>query len=391
MIYLDNAATTKISPEVLEAMMPYLTEAYGNAGSLHSLGRQAANAVDNARQQVADFLNCKPENIIFTSGGSEANNLAIKGVANYLLDIHKTGILASNVEHDSIFNALREIKEQFHSYFLPVNAGCIADADKLCDMLMRFSNSGAPIGLVSIMHTNNITGAINNIRLLSEVSHNKGALFHTDCVQAAGFSDIDVENLNCDFLSISGHKIHAPKGIGALYVKDRSVLSPIISGGSAQEFGLRGGTENVAGIVGFGMACEISKRNRIQNQNCIKLYRREFSETLYDEFKRVDMSDILHFNAYEHRGKVVNFRIDGIDAQALLLILDTRGVCVSAGSACQSHESIANKSLLAIGLTEEQARQSIRVSFSNYNTVDEVRMAAHLIVECVQAIRGLES
>ena len=389
MIYLDNAATTKISPEVLDAMMPYLTYSYGNAGSLYGLGREAAKAVDNARQQVADFLNCNPGNIIFTSGGSESNNLAIKGVAKYLLSRHKTGILVSNVEHDSIFNALEEIKEQFHSYFLPVNSECIAEAGKLQDILMRKSNSDTPIGLVSVMHTNNITGAVNNVKLLSDVSHNKGALFHTDCVQASGFADINAVDLNCDFLSISGHKIHAPKGTGALYVKDRSKLNSLISGGSAQEFGLRGGTENVAGIVGFGMACEIAKRDRIQNRKRIEACCGEFENAIYNEFRKSDMSNILKFNTSPPHSKVVNFMIDSVDAQALLLMLDVRGICVSAGSACQSHESIANKTLLAIGLTEEQARQSIRVSFGDCNTVEEARVAARNIAECAKMIRGL--
>ena len=248
MIYLDNAATTKVLPEVLDAMMPYLTTNYGNAGSLHKLGREASSAIETARQQVADFLNCQPENIIFTSGGSEANNLAIKGVATYLLSKGKTGIATSAVEHDSVFNALRDLKRGFYPITIPVNRGCICDSIALEDSLRAMSNSSSPIGLVSVMYANNITGAINNVEKLASIAHNKGAMFHTDCVQAAGFNELDVKKIGCDFLSLSGHKIHAPKGVGALYVKDRSKLSPLISGGSAQEFGLRGGTENVAGI-----------------------------------------------------------------------------------------------------------------------------------------------
>lgn len=388
MIYLDNAATTAVLPEVLDSMMPYLTDNYGNAGSLHSLGRVAARAIGEARQQVADFLNCKPENIIFTSGGSEANNLAIKGVAPYLKKIGKTGIVTSNVEHDSVYNALREIKGEFHTHFLPVNSNCCIHLSNLCNVLRENSNTKHPIGLVSIMHTNNITGVLNNVYGLAGVAHNKGALFHTDCVQAAGYDTLDVNEIDCDFMSLSGHKIYAPKGTGALYVKDRDKLSPLISGGSAQEFGLRGGTENVAGIVGFGKACEIANKNGRQTRDTIGKCCSTFVANLVYVFEKYGIRELLEFNSIAN--KIVNFRVSGIDAQTLLLLLDTKGVCVSAGSACQSRESKPNKTLLAIGLSDEEARQSIRVSFSGYNTADEVRMAAHIIAGCVNSIVGMK-
>lgn len=388
MIYLDNAATTKVLPEVLDAMMPYLTTNYGNAGSLHKLGREASSAIETARQQVADFLNCQPENIIFTSGGSEANNLAIKGVATYLLSKGKTGIATSAVEHDSVFNALRDLKRGFYPITIPVNRGCICDSIALEDSLMAMSNSSSPIGLVSVMYANNITGAINNVEKLASIAHNKGAMFHTDCVQAAGFNELDVKKIGCDFLSLSGHKIHAPKGVGALYVKDRSKLSPLISGGSAQEFGLRGGTENVAGIVGFGKACEIAYKNGRQTRDTIGKFCSTFVANLIYVFEKYGIRELLEFNSIAN--KIVNFRVSGIDAQTLLLLLDTKGVCVSAGSACQSRESKPNKTLLAIGLSDEEARQSIRVSFSGYNTADEVRMAAHIIAGCVNSIVGMK-
>ena len=388
MIYLDNAATTKVLPEVLDAMMPYLTTNYGNAGSLHKLGREASSAIETARQQVADFLNCQPENIIFTSGGSEANNLAIKGVATYLLSKGKTGIATSAVEHDSVFNALRDLKRGFYPITIPVNRGCICDSIALEDSLRAMSNSSSPIGLVSVMYANNITGAINNVEKLASIAHNKGAMFHTDCVQAAGFNELDVKKIGCDFLSLSGHKIHAPKGVGALYVKDRSKLSPLISGGSAQEFGLRGGTENVAGIVGFGKACEIANKNGRQTRDTIGKCCSTFVANLIYVFEKYGIRELLEFNSIAN--KIVNFRVSGIDAQTLLLLLDTKGVCVSAGSACQSRESKPNKTLLAIGLSDEEARQSIRVSFSGYNTADEVRMAAHIIAGCVNSIVGMK-
>ena len=269
-----------------------------------------------------------------------------------------------------------------------LNRGCICDSIALEDSLRAMSNSSSPIGLVSVMYANNITGAINNVEKLASIAHNKGAMFHTDCVQAAGFNELDVKKIGCDFLSLSGHKIHAPKGVGALYVKDRSKLSPLISGGSAQEFGLRGGTENVAGIVGFGKACEIANKNGRQTRDTIGKCCSTFVANLVYVFEKYGIRELLEFNSIAN--KIVNFRVSGIDAQTLLLLLDTKGVCVSAGSACQSRESKPNKTLLAIGLSDEEARQSIRVSFSGYNTADEVRMAAHIIAGCVNSIVGMK-
>lgn len=384
MIYLDNAATTQIRPEVIEAMMPYLTTEYGNPGSLYSIGRNAAQAVAKARQQVAGLLNCEPEHIVFTSGGSEANNLVIKGVSQYLCDDMRRHVLTDKTEHDSLLKAITD-SPLYAGDFAEVNRYGEVDANAFRNALTYNT------GLASIMLANNITGRYNLIRPLVEIARERGILFHTDCVQAAGFYDLDVENLGCDFLSISGHKIHAPKGVGALYIKDKQFLAPLISGGEHQEFGLRGGTENVASIVGFGVACEMAKNYRSQNRDAILKLKQEFMSRLYGELTERGLLKICHLNAYQYYNKIVNVRFDGVDAQTLVIMADTMGVCLSAGSACQSKNNAPNPTLVAIGLTPEQARQSVRISFSELNTIEEMGEAARIIAECVQKLRGMSN
>ena len=249
MIYLDNAATTQLDPRVLESMMPYLMTQYGNAGTLYRFGRAANEAIQEARARVARFIGAGPDSIIFTSGGSEANNLVFHGVRDYLKRIGRTHVLVSAVEHDSVLRAAESlIKDGFDVEYIPVlGNGTVPSA--AVERALR-----ADTGLVSVMYVNNETGVENPVGDIGSICLKHGVLFHTDCVQAAGCHPIDTTSIGCDFLSISAHKIHGPKGTGALYAKDSSILSPLIYGGHDQEFGLRGGTENVAGIVGFGRA-----------------------------------------------------------------------------------------------------------------------------------------
>lgn len=401
MIYLDNAATTQINTEVFETMIPYLTTEYGNAGSLYSLGRKAAEAIRVARAQVASLLNCKPDNIIFTSGGSEANNLAIKGVQPYLKEHKKMIAISSISEHDSVIRALigeqdpmkddaykkNYIANHFLTRLLPVNRHGVVDINALRENMILDMT-----GIVSIMYANNVVGSINPVKEIAEICHENGAIFHTDCVQTAGFHKLDVEEIGCDLMSISGHKIHAPKGVGALYVRDRSLLSSLISGGSAQEFGLRSGTENVAGIVGFGKACELANNYRSQSHETILQVKDTFIKELTAQVDtNRTLHNLCHINSFEYDSKVVNFRFDDIDAQTLVLMLDNEGVCVSAGSACQSHESKANRVLVAMGLTENEARQSIRVSFSELSTEREAVKAVEKIIKCVETLISLSN
>lgn len=392
MIYLDNAATTKISPEVIDAMMPYLKEEYGNAGSMHELGRRAANAIAKARQQVASLIGCEPRQVIFTSGGSEANNLVFTGLRPYLLSNGKTHIITTAVEHDSVLKAVRSacdplccntenvIKSAFYASFLGVNRNCEVSVQDLQKEITEYT------GLASIMYVNNETGAVNPIKNISEVCQKKKVLLHTDCVQAAGFQKINVMELGCDFLSISSHKIYAPKGVGALFVKDLSLLSPMIHGGTEQEFGYRGGTENVAGIVGFGTACEIIQRDFEVNKKKMANLLLLFKKTLIEQLERYNLKQLLHINSPDTNSKILNIRFDNIDGQTLLLMLDAKNIYVSAGSACRSRELKPSHVLLAMGLLEDEARDSIRVSLSHMQESSEILYAAKEMARCVATL-----
>lgn len=389
MIYLDNAATTQIAPEVLEAMMPYLTDEYGNAGSLYALGRRAADAIARAREQVADCIGARAEQIIFTSGGTEANNLVFKGLAPYLKAQGKTHLVTTKTEHDSVLNTVKEmcIKYGFYVSYLDVNDNGRVPVG-IAEGIQGTTNENT--GLVSMMYVNNEIGSVNHIQQACMIAHEKGVLFHTDCVQALGSIEIDVERLGCDFLSISSHKIHGAKGVGALYVRNPELLSSLITGGEEQEFGYRGGTENVAGIVGFGKACELTKQNFEQNRNRVMYLKKLFYDVLLHNLTEYGLGAYLHFNGISpyHNGKILNLRFEGVDAQTLVLYLDTKGVCVSAGSACRSHESEPSKVLLAIGLTPEEARNSVRFSFSHYLTDEQVFEAAKITASAIQVLGG---
>lgn len=388
MIYLDNAATTKMYPEVLKTMLPYMKEQYGNAGTLYTLGREAGEAIDKARHQVACLLKCSPENIIFTSGGTESNNAVIFGLRRYLIEQEKTQIISSKVEHDSIIHALYALSQEnkmlikpvFDVHLLGVNRECRVEIE---DLEKSISDK---TGLVSIMFVNNETGAQNPVEEIGELCKQNGVLFHTDCVQAAGLQDIDVGKINCDFMSISSHKIHGPKGIGALYIRNKNVLNPIIHGGTSQEFGLRGGTENVANIVGFGEACEMAQDNLKFNQVLIHNIVSKFIDAIYYYAEEADLSENIRFNLVENQTKTLSMLIKNCDAQTLVLMLDNFGVCVSAGSACRSSLNEPSRVLTAMGLSDDEARSTIRISFSTLNTQVEVVDAAREIITCAKQL-----
>jgi len=361
-------------------MMPYLTDEYGNAGTLYSLGQRAAAAISNARSQAASLFGCAPDHVIFTSGGSESNNTVFKGLRHKLLEQGKTHLVVSAVEHDSVLKAAQSLtKDGFDiTYIQPDEKGCIPC--KRVEAAIRRNT-----GLVSVMYVNNETGAVNDIAAIGEICRRYSVLFHSDCVQAAGQCDIEVEKLLMDFASVSSHKIHGPKGVGALYVRDKNIM-PLICGGSEQEFGCRGGTENVAGIVGFGQACESSLENPREDLIQVSMLKQRFYTTLLDELKEhgVDKSRI-HVNgmAVVSPGKILNIRVDGVDGETLLLMLDAKGIYVSAGSACRSHEAEPSHVLTAMGLSNEEARSSIRISFSKFNAFDEVAEAAKEFALCI--------
>lgn len=387
MIYLDNASTTRVADEVLEAMQPWFADNYGNPGSIHGAGRKAKVAVDTARKQVGRLFGCDPEHIVFTSGGTEGNNLVIKGLAERLRAQGKTHMVISAVEHDSVRKAAESlIKHGFELSFAEPDEGGRITSDSVVRVLRPDT------GFVSVVHTNNETGIVNEIPEIGDVCLSRNILFHSDCVQAAGETSVNVDDLRVDFATISSHKIYGPKGVGAIYSRDMELM-PLISGGVNQEFGLRGGTENVPGIVGFGAACELAKNDLTFSELNLTMRKQEFVKTLLDTLNMSGnwKDSGVAFNANSHLapGKILSVRTDGVFGETLVLMLDTMDIYVSAGSACRSHEAAPSPALLASGLTEEQARSTIRVSFSKYSTQEEVCRAAIGMAACIQTLRAI--
>lgn len=398
MIYLDNSATTPIHPEVLKAMMPYLKGGYGNAGAVYRIGRESAKAIQKAREQVAQLFNASADQIVFTSGGSEGNNMVFSyGMRCMLEERGKKHVVISQIEHDSVYEAATHmfkpsgkvnIKDDFYTQFIHTKSDGTVDVRHLEALL----DDDESIGLVSVMYVNNETGAVNPINHIGEMCRERGIMFHTDCVQAAGCHAIDTNTIGCDFATISGHKIHAPKGIGAIYIKDKTLARSLIYGGANQEFGLRGGTENVAGIVGLGKACDLICSDFGTQRVTVSLLKRLFYGNMISYLKKVNLEDRIHVNGASvgDVGKTLNLRIENIDSETLLLMLDAKGVCISAGSACHSHKSEPSRVLTAMGLSEDEARDSVRISFSSTNTPAEVEEAAAIFSSCIEALAGLQ-
>lgn len=380
MIYLDNAATTKIDPEVLDAMLPYLTTEYGNAGALYDLGLNAKKAVEKAREQVASFLNAEsPEQIIFTSGGTESNNTVIHNWEALSLETKNQCFITSSIEHDSVARPIEFLRTArgYMTFYVDCDRNGKIDLLELERLVKTYE--GAP--MVNVMYMNNEIGSINPIPEIGDICNKYNAYLHTDCVQAAGCIKLDVQEMKCSSLSISSHKIHGPKGIGALYCKDTNRLSPLVLGGHEQEFGMRGGTENVAGIVGFGKACEIASKCSDYTTDLKRL----FWDRLINNMERVRSAWIVSENANSAHtpGKILSFRVHGVDAETMVLMLGARGVCISSGSACRNHEQKPSNVLLSIGLSPEAARESLRVSFSKFNTVRDVIDAVSVISDLI--------
>lgn len=377
MIYLDNASTTRPDPSLQNIINKYLFEEFGNPGSLHSAGESAKEAIELSRTHISDFLHTTPENIIFTSSGSEANTMAILGLEKYLKSINKTHIITSKYEHHSVLNSFKEMESRgFNVTYINTPRGEV-DVRELKNSIKDNT------GLVSIMYVNNEVGTINEIEKIYRICKSRGILFHSDCVQAAGHLDVAVGE-TADIITISGHKLHAPKGIGCVCANNIHIISNIIYGGK-QELGLRPGTENVAYIAAFGEI--VSKINILSERLHSNELRINFVRTLLEECKRLGV-DVL-FNT--HKGiknisKILSIRFPGIDAHTLILTLSD-DVCVSSGAACSSGDIRQSHVLLSCGLSEEDAMSTIRVSFSSQNTVFEVRKAAKVIAESAHMIK----
>lgn len=378
LIYVDNSATTPISKEVLDAMMPWLTEGYGNASSIYSKGREAGWALKGAREQIASVLGAQPNEIYFTSGGSESDNWAIKGAAATMAKRGKKHIITSAFEHHAVLHSCAALEKQgFEVTYVPVHENGIVRVEDI-EAAIR-----PDTGLVTIMYANNEIGTVQPIKEIGALCRKHKIWFHTDAVQAFGHVPINVEEQNIDMLSVSGHKIHAQKGVGLLYVKKGVVLPNLIDGG-AQERGKRAGTENIAGIVGLAKAMEIASQNIEERGERTKVLR----DKLIDNILKIDRTRLNGDREQRLPGNV-NISIEGIEGESLLLSLDMYGICASSGSACTSGSLDPSHVLLAIGLCHEVAHGSLRISLSDENTMEDVDRILEVLPGIVERLRSM--
>jgi cysteine desulfurase len=382
-IYLDNSATTPIAPEVLDAMLPYLTEKFGNASSIHHFGQEAKGAVDKARHQVAELLNARPNEIVFTSGGTEANNLAIRGLAQANTAAGKH-IITSVIEHSAVQNPCQDLEARgYEVTYLPVYENGIVRVDDIRDALRDETF------LISIMTANNEIGTLQPVeeigRLVRELrADGRKIWFHTDAVQAAGKINLDVEEIGCDLLSISAHKIYAPKGIGCLYVRRGVRLHPQNLGGH-QERERRGGTEPVPNIVAFGAAAEMVKTD-LETSSATLAGLRDKLESSICEI----VPDAIVNGDREHRIPTVsNISFSSVEGEGLLINLDMQGIAVSTGAACSSGTIEASPIIRALGAGDDRARGAVRFSLGRFNTIEDVERVLEVLPRAVETLRSL--
>ena len=361
-IYFDNSATTKIKTEVLNEMMPFLTSEFGNASSMYSIGRNSKRAIEKARKKVAELINCNSSEVFFTAGGSESDNIALKGFA-YANNEKGNHIITSKIEHPAILETCQMLEKQgFEVSYINVDEDGFIKLDELQNAIRPKTI------LISVMTANNEIGTIQPIEKIAQIAHSHNIVFHTDAVQGIGNMKIDVQNMEIDMLSLSGHKIHAPKGIGALYIKKGVNVEKIINGGH-QEKDKRAGTENVAGIVGLGKACEIANRNMEKHIKYLTKLRDYYIKKLQNEMPnnfRINgcMENRLPGNA--------NVSFDGLNSSELIFKLDEKGICVSSGSACSSSTPKPSHVLQAINVPDKYLNSAIRTTFGDNNTFEEI-------------------
>ena len=369
-IYLDNSATTRIKSEVLDEMMPFLTTEYGNASSLYSIGRKAKKSLENARKQVAELLNCKPTEIFFTSGGSESDNLALKGFV-YANREKGNHIITSKIEHHAILETCETLARQgFEISYIDVDDDGIINIEKLKEQIKPTTI------LISVMAANNEIGTIQPIKEIAEIAHSHNITFHTDAVQGVGNMPIDVEEMQIDMLSLSGHKIGAAKGTGAIYIRNGIKVEKLINGGK-QERDQRAGTENIAGVVGLGKACEIANKNMETHIKNLARLRNYYISKLQKEIP----------NKFRINGTLekrlpgnANISFEGLNSSELIFKLDEKGICVSSGSACSSGETEPSYVLKAINVPEKYLNSAIRTTFGDSNTFGQI----DYLVNCIK-------
>ncbi len=377
-IYVDNAATTKTSRTAIEAMLPYMDKIYGNPSSLHSVGQAAADALRKAREEAAEVLGCEPNEITFTSGGSEADNQALVSAAAIGARKGKKHIISTAFEHHAILHTLKKLeKEGFEVTLLDVHENGMVSAQQVADAIREDTC------LVSVMYANNEIGSIQPIAEIGAVCKEKGVIFHTDAVQAVGHVHINVKEENIDMLSLSAHKFHGPKGVGLLYARKGVRLTNIIEGG-AQERGKRAGTENIPGIVGMVAALKEANANIDANAEKVSVLR----DRLIEGLEKIPHSALNGDRTKRLPGNV-SFCFEGIEGESLLLLLDAKGICASSGSACTSGSLDPSHVLLAIGRPHEVAHGSLRLTLSEENTQEEVDYIIEETTKVVKYLRDL--
>ena len=377
-IYADNAATTAVSEEVLNAMLPHFRTAYGNASSIYKLGRDAQRDVEEAREKVAKAIGAEPKEIFFTSCGSESDNWAIKGIAETMAKKGKKHIVTSVFEHHAVLHTCEYLaKHGFEITYVPVSDKGLIDPEDVKNVIREDT------ALVTIMYANNEIGTIQPIEEIAAVCHEKNVIFHTDAVQAVGHVEIDVKKQGIDMLSLSGHKIHAQKGIGALYVRKGITLPNLIHGG-AQERNKRAGTENVPAIVGLGVAIEAATRN-ISEKAAVIIPRRN---RLIDGILQLPYTRLNGDREKRLPGNI-NISIEGIEGESLLLMLDQYGICASSGSACTSGSLDPSHVLLALGLPHEIAHGSVRLTLGDDTTEEDVDYVIEVLKKTAERLRAM--
>lgn len=382
LMYFDNSATTALSREVFKKMEPYMFDFYGNGSSLHTYGQDAAKAIDEARREIASLLNCRPNEIYFTSGGTESDNWALKGYAKANQSKGKH-IISTVVEHPAIIETCEFLrKEGFEITLLPVNKEGFISLDDLKKAIRKDTI------LISVMYANNEIGSIMPIEEIGKIAKENKIAFHTDAVQAAGSINIDVQRDNIDMLSMSGHKFYGPKGIGILYKRNGLKVQSFMSGGE-QERGLRAGTLNTPGIVGIAEALRLANLNMKKNNEYIKQLRDHFVERVLNEIPGAILNGPTQKDFDKRLVNNANFSFEFIEGEAILLMLDLEGICVSSGSACSSSSLEPSHVLTATGMPLELAHGSIRLSFGLHNTMEEVNEAVDILKKSVIALRAI--
>jgi cysteine desulfurase len=375
---MDHSATSPVNPEVLEAMLPYFTESFGNASTLYALGREARTAMENGRKQVASLIGAKPEEVYFTSGGTESDNIAIKGTASKLKN-KGNHIITSDIEHPAVEETCKYLeKNGYQVTYLPVGEEGIV---KVSDVEAAITPETI---LITVMHANNEIGTIQPIKEIGALAREKGIYFHTDAVQSVGKIPVNVGDMNVDMLSISAHKLYGPKGIGALYIRKGVRIDPLLHGGG-HERGMRPGTENIPGIVGLGKACQIAEDNLEKNMEYVSSLRDRLIQGVLGNIEQ----SYLNGHPTKRLPNNANFRFTGIEGESLVLQLDAKEINASTGSACSSKKLEPSHVLMAIGLKEVDAHGSLRISLGTENTPQDIDYTIDAINEVVERLRSM--